>query len=370
MQDKVVIKIGSQAILSPAGEVLEDVLKDLIEQIIKLQNCGIKVVLVSSGAVALGRSSSKKIANRAYASTIADKQLLASLGQPRLMAIYSKICEEHGVMAAQLLLTKYDFQTKRSYSNILRLMQKALSQPNVLTIINENDSVAIEELMFTDNDELSGIIAAQIGADKLILLTSVDGVYNTNPTDPNAKLLTEIKLKDTLPETGSGKTSMGRGGMQSKLSTARKMAVVGVMTHIANAHEKNVILRLVLPDGDKPGSTILPSNKKSALKRYLAFGSNLITASITINNGLVKVLSNENNCVSILPVGIESYIGDFKKGDVVDILTSSGDKIGVGVAHYNSHKLQEYIGGQQHPAFIHYNYLHVDYAKLHGAINE
>jgi glutamate 5-kinase len=362
---QVVIKVGSQAILSADGKILEDVMNLIIEQIITLQNQGIKVILVSSGAVALGRMSAQKIANRVYGNTIAEKQLLASIGQPRLMAIYAKLCEEHQVMASQLLLTKYDFQTKRSYNNILRLLQKALAQQNVLTIINENDSVAIEELMFTDNDELSGIIASGIGADKLILLTSVDGVYDKNPVEHDAKLIPIIDLKDKLPEV-SGKTNVGRGGMHSKLATARKMAAVGVMTHIANAHEKDVIIRLVIGN-EYIGSCIKPRTRKSGVKRYLAFGSNIVASSITINPGLVRVLADEHNSVSILPVGIVSFKGEFKTGDIVEILNETGQKIGVGVARYNWQKLKEYIGGHHHPVFIHYNYLHIDYANL-GAI--
>lgn len=360
---QVVIKIGSQAILSTDGKILEDVIHNIIKQIIALQNNGIKVILVSSGAVALGRITAKDIANRVYGNSIADKQLLASLGQPRLMAIYAKICDSYKVMVSQLLLTKYDFQTKRSYNNILRLLQKTLSQTMVLTIINENDSVAIEELMFTDNDELSGIIAAQVGADKLILLTSVDGVYDSNPLDPKAKLIPVISWKDQLPEISTDKTSMGRGGMLSKLATARKMASVGVMTHIANASEANVIVRLVL-ENEQLGTSIIPRSRKSSLKRFLAFGSNITAASITVNNGLVKVLANEQNTISILPIGITAFTGDFKTGDIVDILTEDGSKIGVGVAKYNEQKLKEFIGGKHHPVFIHYNYLHIDYSLI------
>jgi len=242
---KIVIKVGSQAIISPDGIILEIIMAGIIRQIIALQKQGIQVILVSSGAVALGRILAKKIANRNYGNSIADKQLLASLGQPQLMATYTRICETHKIMAAQLLLTKYDFQTKRSYTNILRLLQKSISQPNVLTIINENDSVAVEELMFTDNDELSGIIAAQIGADKLLLLTSIDGVYDKNPAEPDAKLIPVINLNDKHIHISGAKTILGRGGMSSKLGTARKMANIGIMTHIANIAEKDVILRLV-----------------------------------------------------------------------------------------------------------------------------
>lgn len=360
---KIVIKVGSQAIISAEGKVLEHVMEDVIRQIVVLQKQGIQVILVSSGAVALGRIISKKIANKNYGSSIADKQLLASLGQPRLMAIYTKICESHHIVAGQLLLTKYDFQTKRSYTNILRLLQKSMSQPNVLTIVNENDSVAIEELMFTDNDELSGILAAQIGANKLILLTSIDGVYNKNPEDADAKLIPIITLKDKLPELSGAKTTLGRGGISSKLGTARKMADAGIMTHIASIAEKDVIIRLATGD-QNIGSTIIPEHKKTARKKFLAFSQISATAKIIINDCLVDVLKQGQNCISILPIGIVKLDGSFNKGDLIEIVNSQNKKIGLGIARYNSQKLGEYIGNKNKPAFIHYDYLNINYDSL------
>lgn len=357
---KVVIKVGSQTIISPNGEVLEDVMADVIRQVVELQQQGHQVILVSSGAVALGRVISKKIAGKTYGSSVADKQLLASLGQPRLMAIYAKICEEKQLMVAQLLLTKYDFQTKRSYTNILRLLQKGLDQPNVLVIINENDSVAVDELMFTDNDELSGIIAAQIGADKLLLLTSISGVYDKNPENPDAKLIRVIGVKDKLPEVSGAKTALGRGGMASKLNTARKMGNVGVMTHIASIAEENVIVRLV--NGDVAiGSRVIPEHKKSGRKKFLAFGQTGAVATIMVNDGLVKVLASGQQCISILPVGVVKFTGEFAKGDLIDIVTEKNQKIATGVARYNAAKLKEYLGGKNHPPLVHYDYLHVNY---------
>lgn len=355
---KIVIKVGSQSIISADGTVLENVIADIIHQIVILQNQGIQVILVSSGAVALGRIIAKKIANRNYGTSVADKQLLASLGQPRLMAIYANICESHKLMVAQLLLTKYDFQTKRSYTNILRLLQKSMSQANVLTIINENDSVAVEELMFTDNDELSGIIAAQIGADKLLLLTSIDGIYDKNPEDPEAKLIPMINLKDKLTIESGTKTTLGRGGISSKLGTAHKMAGVGIMTHIAKTTEKNVILRLV--DNENIGSQIIPERKKAGRKKFLAFGQSTAAAKIIINDCLINILTTEQNCISILPVGIVKFEGNFVKGDLIEIIDSQNKKIGVGVARYNSQKLAGYIGNKNKPAFIHYDYLHIE----------
>lgn len=353
---RVVIKIGSQSILHSDGTPLIDVMTSVIEQIIQLNAQGHQVVLVSSGAVALGRGLSRKVLNREYGSNVADKQLLASLGQPQLMAIYTKLCEERGYLAAQLLLTKYDFQTKRSYTNILRLLQKSLAQENLITIINENDSVAVDELMFTDNDELSGIVAAQIGADKLLLLTSIDGVYTKNPSEPDAEIIKEISLSDAMPEL-NGKTSIGRGGMSSKLNTARKMAQIGVMTHIASLSEPQIILRLIL-DNELLGTKIIPEHKQAARKKYLAFTQGNPHAQITINAGLVAALC-KNHALSILPIGVESFCGEFKRGDLLELIDVDGKKIGVGIARYNSARFAEYIGEHNKPELIHSDYLHL-----------
>lgn len=358
---RIVIKVGSQSILNVDGTPLLDVMTDVIEQLIQLNQAGHQVVLVSSGAVALGRGISRRILAREYATSVADKQLMASIGQPQLMAIYTQLCEARGYIAAQLLLTKYDFQTKRSYTNILRLLQKSLAQENIITIINENDSVAVDELMFTDNDELSGIIAAQIGADKLLLLTSIDGVYTKNPSEPDAQLIKEVYLTDELPDL-TGKTSLGRGGMSSKLTTARKMARAGVMTHIASLIEPQVIQRLVVQNEDI-GTKVVPEQRQAARKKYLAFTQGTAHAQITINAGLVNALKN-NHSISILPIGILEFKGEFKRGDMLEIISETGDKIGVGIARYNTSKLSEYIGQHAKPELIHHDYLHIDYDKI------
>lgn len=360
---KIVIKVGSQTIISPKGEVLVNVIADLIRQIIILQKQGIKVILVSSGAVALGRIITNRIGNHSYGGSIADNQLLASIGQPHLMAIYTKICDAHELMVSQLLLTKHDFQTKHSYTNILRLLQKSMSQANLLTIINENDSVAVEELMFTDNDELAGIIAVQIGADKLLLLTSIDGVYDKNPEEPDAKIIPVINLKDKLPELSGAKTLLGRGGISSKLNTARKIAHIGIMTHIASIAKTDVILRLV-NNNEYIGSRVIPEHKKAGRKKLLALGNINATAKIIINDCLVNVLSQGQNSTSILPIGILTFDGEFIKGDLIEIVNSKNKKIGIGIARYNSQKLAQYIGNKNKPVFIHYDYLHINYDTI------
>lgn len=355
---KIVIKVGTQAILSPTGEILENILSSIVEQIIVLQQQGHHVVLVSSGAVGSGRRIAREVLSREYGQSIAEKQVLASLGQPELMNSYSTMFRQHKVLAAQLLLTKQDFQSRQHYLNIARILREILAQSNIVPIVNENDSVAVEELMFTDNDELAGLIAAQIDADKLIILTSVKGVYDNHPDDPKAKVIPIINPDDKWIKVSSVKSSHGRGGMVSKLSTARKMSELGITTHIAHVNEQDVILQLI---NQAPlGTTILPFKKKSNIKRWMAFNYAKNPAKIYINSCLLKLIIEPSKILSILPVGIEKYSGEFEKGDLIDILSANGEKIGVGLAKYGSEKLKEYLGQNDKPIFIHYDHLYIE----------
>ncbi|KTD20100.1 glutamate 5-kinase [Legionella lansingensis] len=354
---KIVIKVGTQSILSSDGTPFEPIMLHLVEQIVTLQKAGHHVVLVSSGAVASGRKVAGQFLGRQYGSSIGEKQVLASLGQYELMHIYASMLKRHNVLASQLLLTKQDFQTRQHYLNISRLLREILAQKNIVPIINENDSVAIEELMFTDNDELAGLIAAQMNADKLIILSNVDGVYTGHPREPGSELIPIINPKDAWPEVSSSKSLHGRGGMISKLGTARKMSNLGITTHIANINHSFVVTRIV--NEETLGSTILPSRKKSNIKRWMAYSSEKNIGSITINSRLVVILKENKRVISILPVGIEKCTGNFKRGDLVEILTPENEKIGVGLARYDAVKLNEYLGQLAKPEFIHYDHLHI-----------
>lgn len=357
---KIVVKVGTQAILSPQGVVLENTVANIVNQIVILQKSGIHIVLVTSGAVGTGRRVARDFLGREYGNSLPEKQVLASLGQHELIHNYSTLLKKHGVIAAQLLLTKLDFQSRQHYLNIARILREILAQQNIIPIINENDSVAVEELMFTDNDELAGLIASQIGADKLIILTSVNGVYDGDPSDSTSKLIPVINPGDKWQKVSVVKSEHGRGGMISKLSTARKMSQLGITTHIAHVNENEVILRL--SKNDSLGTTILPFKKKSNVKRWMALNYNQNLACIYINTCLLDIIQNDTKARSILPVGIVKFKGEFQKGDLVDILSPQGVKIGIGLAKYNHDKLNEYLGKNSKPAFIHYDHLYLEYS--------
>ena len=329
----------------------------MVDQIATLQKAGHQVVLVSSGAVGSGRKVAREFLDRPFGSSIGEKQLLASLGQYELMHLYVGLFKSHDLLAAQLLLTKQDFHTRAHYLNIARLLREIADNKTIVPIINENDSVSIEELMFTDNDELAGLISAQMNADKLIILSNVDGVYSGHPDDPNARLIPLINPEETWPEISLTKSTQGRGGMISKFGTARHMSNLGITTHIANINQPSVIVRLI--KGDSIGTMILPNKKKSNIKKWITYNTDKHNGTIVINPNLLAILKENKRVISILPVGIERYTGNFKKGDLVEILSNEGVSIGIGIAKYDAAKLNDYLGQHGKPEFIHYDHLHI-----------
>ncbi|HAU1796578.1 TPA: glutamate 5-kinase [Legionella pneumophila] len=353
---KIVIKVGTQSILSSDGTPCEPTMLQLIEQIAAIQKAGHRVVLISSGAVASGRKVVSQFPWQEYGGSIGERQVLASLGQHELMRLYASMLKKYNMLASQLLLTKQDFQTKRHYFNIARLLSEILDHKNILPIINENDSVAIEEFMFTDNDELAGLIAAMISADKLIILSNVEGVYAKYPLDTEPEIISIVNPKKGWPEVSSAKNHEGRGGMMSKLRTAYKMSNLGIRTHIASINCPSVVIRVLKEES--LGTTILPSKRKSCIKKWIAYGQKK-AGSITINSHLVTFISVNKQNVSILPAGIEKFTGNFKRGDLIEILSPSDEKIGIGLAKYDAIKLKEYLGQSSKPEFIHYDYLHI-----------
>lgn len=354
---KIIIKVGTQSILSDDGTPFEAVIKQLVDQIATLIKAGNQIILVSSGAVSLGRKTARESLGRKFGQSIGEKQLLASLGQHELMLLYTGLFKTHQLLASQLLLTKQDFHTRQHYLNIARLLRETMQHKHIVPIINENDSVAIEELMFTDNDELAGLIAAQMNADKLIILSNVEGVFTGHPSEPSSELIPVINPKNGWPDVSAAKSTHGRGGMISKLNTARNMSALGITTHIASVNNDSIIDRLVR--GEPLGTTILPNKKKSNIKKWMAYNTEKRSGAIVINDGLLTRLSDNLRIMSILPIGIVRHSGDFKKGDLIDILTVDEQRIGIGMAKYDAVKLTEHLGQKDRPEFIHYDYLHL-----------
>src|SRR6201992_3884919 len=236
---RIVIKIGSNVLTQKDG--LPDLLRisHLVDQIAKIKKQGKEVVLVSSGAVASGRSLIS-ISEKFY--SVATRQLFASIGQVKLINTYAQLFEKYNILCSQVLVTKEDFRDRLHYLNMKNCL-KILLQHQVLPVVNENDVVSVTELMFTDNDELAGLIASMLNAQALIILTNVDGIYDSDPRNLNAHIIEEIEGKglDFSSFIGSDRSQFGRGGMITKSTMAQKVAQLGIAVHIANGTRENVI---------------------------------------------------------------------------------------------------------------------------------
>src|SRR5690554_4416790 len=216
----IVIKIGSNVLTQPDGSPGRKHMATLVDQMVFLKEKGYKVVLVSSGAVAFGRQS---VSFSGKTDPVIQKQILAAVGQVDLIQSYKELFSAHSVQVAQLMVTKEDFRDRRHYLNMKNCLSGLVRQ-GILPVINENDTVAVTELMFTDNDELAGLVAAMVDATSLILLTNVDGIYTGDPNDPDAELIEYVAQKQSIPDSyvSPTKSSFGRGGMLTKISMAKK----------------------------------------------------------------------------------------------------------------------------------------------------
>ena len=258
MYKKIIIKIGTGVISKRNGKLNPRVLKLLVDQTAELRTSGIQTVIVTSGAVGTGRG---LITIEDGADSVVKKQVYAAVGQVKLMNTYAKYFAKHGIFCAQILATKEDFRDKEHYQNMKNCMENLL-RDNIVPVVNENDAVAVAELMFTDNDELAGLIAAQLTVDAVILLTSVDGIFAGDPKAGNARVVSEIPYADissferfVKPDT----SEFGRGGMLTKFKVAKELAENGITTHIANGLRPGVFSEILA--GKLVGTKFLPKEK-------------------------------------------------------------------------------------------------------------
>jgi glutamate 5-kinase len=349
---QIVIKVGSNVLTGPNGGLDLDILRSLCGQIAELRQKGNEIVLVSSGAVASGRSImtlSDKIDD------VSRRQILAAVGQVKLISLYAEIFKELGLHCAQVLVTKEDFRDRGHYLNMKNCVE-ALLKNNILPIINENDVVSITELMFTDNDELAGLVSSMLGVDRLIILSNVEGIFTGPPAHPDSKLIEEVAYNQTSLEQyiSKEKSQFGRGGMLTKSTIAQKAAGLGIHVHIANGKRTN-ILSLLLSE-QKIGTHFIPKKNASNIKRWVANAEGFVKTAIIVDEGARKALLSEKP-VSLLPVGVKEIEGHFSKGDVVKIKDLSGTVLGIGRTQFASDKLEEHKNQKRQKELIHYDYL-------------
>lgn len=357
MYKRVVVKIGTSVLSKEDGHIDESVLENIADQISDLKKSGVEIVLITSGAVGSGRGLLKLSSET---ETIADKQVFAAVGQVKLMETYAKLFRRRDYLCAQILVTKEDFRDCGHYQN-MRCCFLNLLRDGIVPIVNENDAIAIKELVFTDNDELAGLIAAQLGADAVMILTSVEGVLDGSPADPSSKIIPEIDFKNIAilqKHITREKTNVGRGGMITKFAIAKKLISSGIAVHIASGKRRNVLRDIV--DGRAVGTRFIPFRKISGVKRRLAYSEGLTMGAVVVNECAEDMLVSKGRIMSLLPVGITKINGDFKKGDVVEIRSARNKKIGFGISAYDSDKVKEAAGKKGGRPVIHYDYMFIE----------
>lgn len=342
---RIVIKLGTNTLRNENGEVSLPRIYSYIEDIAHLVKSGKEVILVTSGAVGLGR---KKI-NLEKTNDIVDKQACAAIGQCKLMSLYEDGFGTYNVTTAQVLLTEDDFSQRKRYLNLRNTLNKLL-EFGVLPIINQNDTVSTCELdeiyqdrqvCFSDNDKLSALVTSEMDADLLIILSDVDGLFDSNPKEnPNAKIITEVKeVTDEILELGKEAAEGGRGGFRSKLEAAKLVNRFGGKVLVANGKTPAVIKEIF--SAKEIGTAFLPNEDGlSEKKRWIGYATNII-GRIIVNNGAKDAILKNS---SILPIGITNVINDFKKGEVVSILDENGTEIARGMVNYNSDDCRKIIG--------------------------
>ncbi|MFI3330394.1 MAG: glutamate 5-kinase [Rikenellaceae bacterium] len=357
---RVVIKIGSNVLANADATLNIDIMSSLVNQIAELRASGVQVILVSSGAVASGRSELKHLITRKM-DAVSERQLFSSVGQAKLINRYYDLFAEHNIVCGQVLTTKESLSTRDHYLNQRNCMGVMLDN-GVIPIINENDTISVTELMFTDNDELSGLVSTMMGAEALIILSNVDGIYNGNPNEEGTEVITEIlpEHRDLTQYIQAGKSNFGRGGMLTKTRIASKVADQGVEVIIANGKSSNILEELILSHDAITCTRFVPSVKPvSGVKKWIAHSEGFAKGELHINQGAMDALLKPD-AVSLLPVGVERVEGEFEKDDIVKIISPEGSQIGVGKTAYDSAEAKKIVGEKGAKAMIHYDYLYLD----------
>lgn len=353
---RIIIKIGSNVLTRDDGMPDKDRMASLVDQIAEIRSRGVEVILVSSGAVAFGRSLIQ--VEKGY-DTVAARQLLASTGQVQLINTFARLFSAHQVLCSQVLVTKEDFRDRLHYLNMKNCFEILLHH-KVVPVVNENDVISVTELMFTDNDELAGLIASMLNAEALMILTNVDGIYHGDP-EAGGKVIEEIDDSVSWSEfVSSGQSQFGRGGMITKANMAQKAASLGISVHIANG-TKEGILRDIF-NHTAVHTHFIPHKSTSGKKKWIAHSAPYAKGVVQINEGAREALLS-SRATSLLPVGIIRVQEEFQKGEIIRLVDEKGRMVGVGIAEYGAEKTRERLGKKRQKPLVHYDYLFLNNEK-------
>ncbi len=342
---RIVFKFGTNILRGDDGFVSLPRIYSFIEDISRLAKEGKEVIVVTSGAVGLG----KKRLGLDSTEGVALKQACAAIGQGKLMSIYENGFDTYGIVSFQILLTEDDFPLRKRYLSLRTTLNKLL-ELKVVPIINQNDTVSTVEVdpqyehmqvCFSDNDKLSALVASELDADLLVILSDVDGLYNENPkNNPLAKIIHKVdEVTEDILALGTDASAGGRGGMRTKLEAARMVTRFGGRVLIANGKIPYVIGKIF--NGEELGTMFLPQQEGlSDKKRWIGYATNIV-GKIVVNDGAKNALLAQK---SLLPIGVCEVINEFKKGDVISILDEQRVEIARGIVNYNSESCKKVIG--------------------------
>lgn len=337
-QQTVVVKLGTSVLTSGTKQLDRAQIVELIRQCAILHQDGHKIIIVTSGAIAAGR---EYLNYPTLPNTVASKQLLASVGQSKLIQLWEQLFSIYKIYIGQMLLTRADLEDRERFLNAQDVL-KAMLDNHIIPVINENDAVATAEIKVGDNDNLSALAAILAQADKLILLTDIAGLYTADPrSDKNAKLIHEIdhiddKLRSIAGESVSG---LGTGGMGTKVQAAEVAGSAGIEVIIAAGNKPNVIIDTV--NNQSVGTRFIPPKTLLEHRKHWLFGAPK-AGKVLLDDGAVNAILNNGS--SLLPKGILQVEQNFSRGEVIDICDKTGKSIARGVSRYNSDALKQIAG--------------------------
>ncbi|MBR1616675.1 glutamate 5-kinase [bacterium] len=334
---RIVLKFGTNVLRNEDGDISLAHLYSFVEDISKLHKQDKEILVVTSGAIALGK---KHLRFDETTTTI--KQAAASIGQPLLMSIWRDGFEKYGITTAQILLTEDDFSNRKKYLSLRACLSKLLEN-KIIPIINQNDTISqseCEHVSFSDNDKLASIVASKLDSDLLVMVSDVDGLFDKNPKEhSDAQLISVVeKITPKIEKLASGASSGGRGGMITKLNAAKVANQSGVTSKIVNGKIPNIVTKIF---DDNIGTTFLPSKNLSHKKRWIAYATNVM-GIICVNEGAKSAILEKQK--SLLSVGINEVKGNFNSGEIVSIVDLDGHEFARGIVNYNSFDIDKIKG--------------------------
>lgn len=337
---RVVVKIGTNVLSNPDGTLDSDRINLLVKKLVHMYSAGWQIVIVSSGSIGAGIG---HLGWKERPKTVRDKQAAAAVGQVQLMGIYNSYFNALNVKIAQILLTREDLMDHKRYLNTRNTIMTLLDR-GIIPIINENDTVSVDEIVLGDNDTLAAIVSMKVEAQKLIILTDVDGLYSCNPqTGERGEYISIVeKISPEIEKLCTGKTGSiaSTGGMQTKIQAAKIATRAGIEVIIANGRKEDTLDDIF--NGKSVGTTFVPEKKALKLKkRWIAFGAK-VKGKIVIDDGAVKALAQNNK--SLLPAGIIGIHGQFSPGEMVSIVTSNKKEIARGISSFSSDDITSAMG--------------------------